>query len=269
MSDTLRSVPELRRVAATRYVTPLREGGSLPGLMEADDEGIYVVKFRGAGQGPKALVAEVIAGEIGRALGLSVPELVLVDLDAALGRSERDYEVRSLIFSSAGLNLGMDFLPGALAYEPGASPRIEADLASHIVWFDAFVTNVDRTARNPNLLEWHRRLWLIDHGAALYFHHGASGDYPARAGAAFPRIADHVLLPDASRLDEADGALRPLLDRATLESIVSRVPDEWLAQPGDLPPVAQRAAYVEYLVRRLEHSEQFVEEAKRARAQHV
>ncbi len=271
MPETPRQPRELRRVSATRYVTPLREGGSLPGLMEADDDGIYVVKFHAAGQGPKALVAEVIAGEIGRALDLSVPELVLVELDPALGRSERDYEVRSLIVGSAGLNLGMDFLPGALTYEPGASPRVDADLASRIVWFDAFVTNVDRTARNPNLLEWHRRLWLIDHGAALYFHHGASADYPSRAGAAFPRIADHVLLPYAERLAEADAALRPLLDRGALEAIVGLVPDEWLALPGaaPLPPETQRAAYVEYLVRRLDHSERFVEEAERARAQHV
>jgi hypothetical protein len=268
MPEIPHRVRELRRVTATRFVTPLREGGSLPGLMEGDDDGLYVVKFRGAGQGPKALIAEVIAGEIGRVLGLNVPELVRVELDPALGRSERDYEVRSLILSSAGLNLGMDFLPGALTYEPGVSLAVDADLASRIVWFDAFVTNVDRTPRNPNLLEWHRRLWLIDHGAALYFHHGA-GDYPARAGAAFPRIADHVLLPFASQLDDADTALRPLLDRPTLEAIARQVPNGWLEMPGENAPEEQREAYVEYLTRRLEQSARFVEEAQRARAQHV
>lgn len=267
----LEAIRALRRVLVTRYVLPLREGGSLPALVEADDDGLYVLKFRGARQGPKALVAELVAGEIGRALGLLVPELVLMELDPVLGRSEPDYEIRQLIQASAGLNLGMDFLPGALAFDPAAARTVDADLASRIVWFDAFVTNVDRTARNTNLLEWHRRLWLIDHGAALYFHHGA-GDYPARARAAFPRIADHVLLPYASRLAEADAELRAKLSPETLAAIVALIPDEWLSIPGAQPgadPAAVRAAYVGYLTRRLAASGEFVEEALRARAQLV
>ncbi|MFI5274188.1 MAG: HipA family kinase [Ktedonobacterales bacterium] len=261
-------VRPLRRVLATRYVTPLREGGSLPGLVEADDDGLYVLKFRGAGQGPKALVAEVSAGEIGRQLGLPVPELVLMDLDAALGRSEPDFEVYALIKASAGLNMGMDFLPGSLAFDPAAAARVDADLASRIVWFDALVTNVDRTPRNTNLLEWHRRLWLIDHGAALYFHHGG-GDYPARAQAAFPRIAEHVQLPYASRLEAADDALRPLVPPDIVRNIVALVPDAWLTQPGAPTPERQRTAYIEYLTRRIAGSRTFVEEALGARAQLV
>ena len=262
----------LRTVAATRYVLPLREGGSLPALVEADDDGLYVLKFRGAGQGPKALIAELVAGEIGRALGLTVPELVLMDLDPALGRSEPDYEIRQLIQASGGRNLGMDFLPGALTFDLAATHAVDADLASRIVWFDALVTNVDRTARNTNLLEWHHRLWLIDHGAALYFHHGA-GDYPARATAAFPRIADHVLLPHASRLAEADAELCGRLTPAILAAIVALIPEEWLAPPGGPPaplgPAALRAAYQAYLTRRLATSSEFVQEAQRARAQLV
>src|SRR5947207_2029081 len=170
----------LRTIRATRYVTPLREGGSLPAIIEADDLGLYVLKFHGAGQGPLALVAELVAGEIGRALGLPVPEIVFAELDAALGRNEPDYEVRSLLRASAGLNLALDFLPGALPYMPAAPPPLAPELASGIVWFDAYVTNIDRTARNTNLLLWHRNLWLIDHGAALYFHH-TWADYLVRS----------------------------------------------------------------------------------------
>ena len=161
----------LRTVSATRYVTPLNEGGSLPGLVEADDDGLYVLKFRGAGQGPKALVAEVIAGELARALGLRVPELVLVELDPLLGRAEPDPEIQELLLASAGLNLGVDYLPGSLTFNPAAGLPPTAELAARVVWFDALVTNVDRTPQNPNILVWHRALWLIDHGAALYFHH--------------------------------------------------------------------------------------------------
>src|SRR5205823_5144030 len=161
----------LRTLTATRYVTPLREGGSLPAIVEADDDGLYVVKFRGAGQGPRALIAELVAGEIGRALGLPIPEIVFVDLDPALGRNEPDFEIKALLDASAGLNLGLDFLPGSIAYDPAAPPRPDAALASRVVWFDAYVTNVDRTPRNTNMLLWHKRLFLIDHGAALYFHH--------------------------------------------------------------------------------------------------
>lgn len=184
----------LRTVEATRYVTPLREGGSLPALVEADDLGLYVLKFTGAGQGPLALVAEIVAGGIGRALGLKVPELVLIEVDAALGRNEPDAEIRALLQASLGWNLGMDFLPGAVMFDPAAGDAPTSELASMAVWFDAFVTNVDRTARNPNLLCWHKSLYFIDHGAALYFHHDWK-DPAARAQTRFPAIRDHVLLP--------------------------------------------------------------------------
>src|SRR5919202_501053 len=193
----------LRTVTATRYVTPLREGGSLPGLVEADDDGLYVLKFRGAGQGPRALAAEVVAGELARALGLPVPELVLVELDPALGAAEPDPEIQDLIAASGGINLGVDFLPGALPYAPTSPPA--EDLAAAVVWLDALVTNVDRTPRNPNLLTWHGALWLIDHGAALYAFHGE--DPLARAQSAFPAIRDPVRLGTAGSLPAADAAL--------------------------------------------------------------
>ncbi|MDE3228792.1 MAG: aminotransferase class I and II [Chloroflexota bacterium] len=259
----------MRTALATRYVAPLREGGSLPGLVEADDDGLYVLKFRGAGQGPRALIAELVAGEIGRALGLPVPELVFMELDPALGRNEPDYEIRSLILGSAGLNLAMDFLPGALPYSVASPFPIDADLASRIVWFDAYVTNIDRTPRNTNMLVWHHRLWLIDHGAALYFHHTWDG-YQERARAPFAQIAQHALLPLATRLPEVDAPLRALLTRETLASIVALIPDAWL---GDEPRFAsaeeQRAAYLDYLLARRDASAAFVEEAEHARAQLV
>jgi hypothetical protein len=187
----------MRTVIATRYVTPLREGGSLPGLVEADDDGLYVVKFRGAGQGPRALVAEWIAGELGRAIGLAVPDLVAIEVDAKLGDAEPDEEIHDLVRASDGLNLGMDFLPGALSFSRAAASagtQVDADLAADTVWLDAFVTNPDRTAQNPNLLLWHGRLWLIDHGAALYVHH-TWRDPDKHAGRPFERIRDHVRLP--------------------------------------------------------------------------
>lgn len=259
----------LRTVKATRYVTPLREGGSLPGIVEADDDGLYVLKFRGAGQGPRALIAELVAGEIGRALGLPVPEIVFIELDPILGRSEPDTEIRDLITASAGLNLALDYLPGALAYSPLTAPRLDATLASSIVWFDAYVTNLDRTPRNTNMLLWHRRLWLIDHGAALYFHH-TWANYLARSRAPFAPIKDHVLLPQASRLDEVDDEIRARLAPETLAAIVAAIPELWLAgAPAFADPAEQRAAYVAYLVGRLEAPRAFVEEALHARAQLV
>src|SRR6188472_3272888 len=200
----------LRTVTATRYVTPLREGGSLPGLVEADDDGLYVLKFRGAGQGPRALAAEIVAGELARGLGLPVPELVLLELDPALGAAEPDPEIQDLIAASAGLNLGVDFLPGATAYLPSHPPP--GELAAAVVWFDALVTNVDRTPRNPNLLRWHGDLWLIDHGAALYAFHGA--DPGARARAPFAAIRDHVLLGAATSIADADARLAERVDPA-------------------------------------------------------
>ena len=256
----------MRTALATRYVTPLREGGSLPGLVEADDDGLYVVKFRGAGQGPRALIAELVGGEIARALGLPVPEIVFIELDPALGRNEPDYEVRSLILGSAGRNLGIDFLPGALPYSAAAPPSLDPDLASSIVWLDAYITNIDRTARNTNMLIWNKRLWLIDHGASLYFHH-TWASYLDRAGDRFTAIKDHVLLPRASRLAEVDGPLRAKLTRATLEEIVALVPDEWLGdEPAFADPAAHRAAYVAYLERRRDASAVFVKEALDARS---
>jgi hypothetical protein len=247
----------LRHVLATRYVTPLREGGSLPGLVEADDDGLYVAKFRGAGQGTRALVAEVIVGELGRALGMLVPELVGVEIDARLGAAEPDPEIQELIEASGGLNLGVDFLPGALPYTPAGAWQPIPELAADVIWLDALATNVDRTARNPNLLLWHERLWLIDHGAALYRQHRGL-DSDRDAARPFPQIADHVLLPRAGSIVDADRRLRACLAEGTLEWVVSLVPPDWLAG-GDAP-----SAYVDYLEHRL-HDGGFVEEAERAR----
>jgi hypothetical protein len=251
-----------RTVVATRYVTPLREGGSLPAIVEADDDGLYALKFRGAGQGPKALVAELVAGEIGRTLGLPVPEIVFVELDPDLGRTEPDPEIQHLIKASPGLNLALDYLPGAVMFDPMVE-RPDADLASGIVWFDAYVTNIDRTARNTNMLMWHRRLHLIDHGAALYFHH-AGGDYLARSDDRFPMIKDHVLLPLAGALCEADARMAARLDAAEIERIVSLVPDSWLAE--DRGASRRRAAYAGYLRRRHDARHVFLEEALGARS---
>src|SRR4051812_46478207 len=236
---------QLRHVAATRYVTPLREGGSLPALVKADDDGLYVLKFTGAGQGRKALVAEVVAGELARALGFLVPELVVASLDPVLGRAEPDPEIQDLLLASAGDNLGVDFLPEALPFSPAAGPTLDADLAADIVWFDALVTNVDRTSQNPNLLWWHGRLWLIDHGAALYFHH-ASTDDTAHAQMRFAAIDQHVLLPYASSLEAAHARLAARVTEVLLEDVVAAVPDEWL-EGGD------RRRYVDYLLMRVAH----------------
>jgi hypothetical protein len=249
---------ELREVTATRYVTPLREGGSLPGLVEGDDDGLYVAKFRGAGQGLRALIAEVIVGELARAGGLLVPELVTVEIDARLGAAEPDPEIQDLIAASAGSNLGVDFLPGALPYSPADAWQPAAELAADVVWLDALSTNVDRTARNPNLLLWHDRLWLIDHGAALYLQHGGL-DPAAHAARPFAQIADHVLLPRAGSIVEADARMRARIDRAVVERAVALVPEEWL-HAADAPDV-----YVEYLSGRLAAGG-FVEEAERARS---
>jgi hypothetical protein len=248
---------QLRRISATRYVTPLREGGSLPAIVEADDDGLYVLKFRGAGQGRKALIAEIVAGELARALGLAVPELTLVALGPVLGRAEPDPEIQDLLVASAGLNLGVDFLPSALPFSPAAEWVPDADLAADVVWFDALVTNVDRTAQNPNLLLWHDRLWLIDHGAALYFHH-AGEHAPGHERTPFPAIGEHVLLPFASSIVDADARLAARVTAELLEEIAAAIPDEWL-DGGD------REVYVAYLRGRLEAPRAFVEEAERAR----
>jgi hypothetical protein len=257
----------VRRVQATRYVTPLREGGSLPAIVEAEDDGLYVLKFRGAGQGPLALVAELLAGEIGRALGLSVPEIVLIDLDAALGRNEPDPEVHDLLLASAGLNLAMDYLPGSVMFDQAAGDRPGREFASQTLWFDAFVTNVDRTARNPNLLRWHDNLYLIDHGAALYFQHQWE-NIPKAAESRFAAIRQHVLLPWASGIRAADEVLRPCLNSGIFEDLVALLPDEWLTQPGvvEVSGSNRRAGYLEFLNRRLAGADAFVEEALEAHA---
>jgi hypothetical protein len=256
----------LKTVRVTRYVTPLREGGSLPAIVEADDDGLYVLKFRGAGQGPRALIAELVAGEIARALQLPVPELVFAELDPDLARTEPDPEIFALITASGGLNLALDYLPGAVMFDPLVN-KPDADVASRIVWFDALVTNVDRTARNPNLLEWHRRLWLIDHGASLYFHHLPGWvDGPDRAADPFALIKEHVMRHRATRLEQIDDAMAAMLTPAMIDGIVAMIPDGWLiedASAGD--PARVREAYSRYLRRRLETPRRFVEEAVRVR----
>ncbi|MDG4811208.1 aminotransferase class I and II [Micromonospora sp. WMMD1120] len=234
----------LRQVTAIRYVTPLREGGSLPGVVEADDLGTYVAKFRGAGQGPKALIAEVICGELARRLDLRVPPLVVLDIDPVIGRAEPDQEVQELLRNSGGANLGMDFLPGALGFDPVAHP-VDPVLASRVFWFDAYVENVDRSWRNPNLLIWHRELWLIDHGAALYFHH----NWP-RAEAVVHRAYrgdDHVLAPYASRLAEADAELAARVTPELLAEVLAVVPDAWLTAADFATAEEARDAYLRHL----------------------
>ena len=248
---------QLRTVAATRYVTPLREGGSLPALVEASDDGLYVLKFRGAGQGPKALVAEVVAGELARALGFAVPELTLVELDPAIGRAEPDPEIQDLLLASGGTNLGVDFLPGALPFSAAAEPPPDASLAADIVWLDALVTNVDRTAQNTNMLVWHGRLWLIDHGASLYFHHSPDGG--SRARAPFPAVAAHVLLPFAEPIHAADERLAPRVTPELLDHVAAAIPAAWL--DGEDP-----AMYARHLIDRLAEPRAFVAEAEEARA---
>jgi hypothetical protein len=259
----------LRTVEAVRYVTPLREGGSLPALIEADDGEQYVVKFAGAGQGPKALVAEVIAGRIGQLLGLRVPELTLVQLGEELGRSEPDEEIRALLHASVGTNLGMRFLPSAFAFNPLQTPSVEPLLASTIVWFDAYVTNVDRTPRNVNMLMWRQQVWLIDHGAALYFHHDWS-DWTERAVSRFPMIREHALLPWARNLRAVAPKLVQRLEESRLAEIVADVPDVWLEGEAIFADTTEhRAAYVAYLSRRRDAAEFFIEEAIDARQRHL
>ncbi len=255
----------LRTVTATRYVTPLREGGSLPAIIEADDDGMYVLKFRGAGQGPKALIAELVAGEIARAAGLPVPEIVFVELDPELARTEPDPEIQDLIRASAGLNLALDYLPGSATFDPVVD-ELDAELASSIVWFDAYVTNVDRTARNTNMLMWHRRLWLIDHGAALYFHHRWES-YLERSRDPFPLIKDHVLLRFAAALQEADSKMAARVTPEIIDSVVKLIPDAWLVGESSFGGSGQhRDAYTKYLLSRLELPRVFLKEAIDARS---
>jgi hypothetical protein len=254
----------MRTVNAARYVTPLREGGSLPAIIEADDDGMYVLKFRGAGQGTKALVAELIAGEIARSADLLVPELVFVNLDPEIAKTEPDPEIQDLIRASGGLNLGLDYLPGSIMFNPVAD-KPDADLASRIVWFDAYVTNVDRTVRNANMLMWHRKLWLIDHGAALYFHHSWT-DMDQRSKDPFRLIKEHILLPFANGLQSADHIMTGLITEEVITGVVELIPDDWMKDNSPFSTSAEnRKAYVEYLTRRLDGPRHFVEEAIRAR----
>ncbi len=254
----------MRTVNASRYVTPLREGGSLPAIIEADDDGMYVLKFRGAGQGTKALIAEVIAGELARAAGFLVPELVFVSLDPEIARTEPDPEIQDLIRASGGINLGLDYLPGSVMYDPVVE-KLDSELASRIVWFDAFVTNVDRTARNANMLMWHRKLWLIDHGAALYFHHSWA-NVEERAKDSFPLIKQHILLPFANSIEEADESMRAVFTSDLLTSVVELVPGDWMKDNSAFSTTAEnRQAYVQYLTKRLEEPRNFVKEALSAK----
>lgn len=255
---------ELRTVNLTRYITPLREGGSLPALAEADDEFKYVVKFRGAGHGTRALVSELIGGEIARALGFRVPELVFLHLDEAFGRTEGDEEIQDLLQGSRGLNIGLHFLSGALTFDPVAT-RIDAEQASRIVWLDSYLTNIDRTFRNTNMLMWHKELWLIDHGSTLYFHHSWV-DWKKHALSPFSYIKNHVLLPEASLLDKADAELSALLTEEKIQAIVGLLPNDWL-QWNDVQetPDEIREVYTRFLTERLAHSATFVKEAQDAR----
>jgi len=256
------STREIRTVQVTRYVTPLREGGSLPAIAEADDGFLYVLKFRGAGQGPKALIADFIGGEVIRAAGLKVPEIVFANLDEAFGRTEPDEEIQDLLRSSEGMNLGIHYLSGSITFDPVVT-KPDRKLASQIVWLDAMLTNVDRTARNTNMLTWHNELWLIDHGACLYFHH-AWHNWQEQSERPFVQIKDHVLLSLATEIDSADEWFRSLLTPSRIRSIVELVPDEWLNSTNKDPGLT-RDVYIDFLTNRIAHSANFVNEANHAR----
>ena len=252
----------IRTVDVIRYVTPLREGGSLPAIAEADDEFLYVLKFRGAGQGVKSLVAELIGGELARLLGMKIPEIVFAQLDSAFGRTEPDEEIQDLLKASVGLNLGLHYLSGSITFDATVT-KIDSLLASQIVWLDCLITNVDRTARNTNMLCWNKEVWLIDHGASLYFHHSWD-NWKEHASRPFSQVKEHVLLPYASSLDVADENFKSILSHEKIRSIVNLIPDDWLMPENGLPE-NQRQVYYEYLVTRLNLSKEFVKEAKHAR----
>lgn len=261
--------PIIKTVSATEYIAPLPEGGSLPAIVRADDGILYGMKFIGAGQGPKALVAELIVGEIARVLGFNMPEIVLIILDPIIGRSEPNPEIQDLLQASAGTNIGLQFLSHSVAFNLLASPPVSAEFASALVWFDAFVTNMDRTPRNVNMLIHQEDIWLIDHGAALYFHYNWH-DHLKQGETPFPMIKDHVLLSLADGLDTADTAMKQRLTTATFETIVANIPDAWLSTYEAFDTADDvRRGYVEYLMHRLEVSHIFVEEAKRARTRLV
>lgn len=259
----------IKTVIATEYIAPLREGGSLPAIVKADDGEIYAMKFVGAGQGAKALIAELIAGEIARKLSFNVPEIVFVELDPAIGHTEPDAEIQDLLHASPGINLGLKFLTHASAFNLLLSPRPTPEFASQVVWFDAFVTNVDRTPRNVNMLIHCKKIWLIDHGASLYFHHNWQ-DHIKQSESPFPFIKDHILLPLAGQLSNIDREFKNHLGREFFENIAAQLPDEWLDSEGKFnSPAEHRRAYVEYLTHRLKASQRFVEEAIRAHSQLV
>jgi hypothetical protein len=259
----------IRTVTATEYVTPLREGGSLPAIVNGDDDGTYVVKFRGAGQGVRALIAELVAGELARALGLPVPEIVFIQLDGRMAKTEPDAEIQELLAKSEGLNIALDYLPGSITFDPIIARAMDGKsrLASSIVWFDALATNVDRTPKNTNLLVWHRGLWMIDHGATLIFHHNWSDDFLKRSRNAFTPIKHHVLLPWATEIRELDDDLAAMLTPEVIERVLGVIPDAWL---GDEPRFAtvteHRAAYRDYLLHRLESPRRWMEDAADAQA---
>jgi hypothetical protein len=255
--------PDIRTVEIIRYLTPLREGGSLPAIVEADDEFLYVLKFRGAGQGIKALIAELIGGELVRTAGLKIPEIVFAQVDPAFGRTEPDEEIQDLLKASAGLNLGLHYLSGAISFDPVVN-KVDALTASKIVWLDALLLNVDRTPRNTNMLFWQKELWLIDHGAALYFHHG-SVDWEENSLKRFVQVKDHVLLPYASELDKADADLKSVLGQNVIDSILEVIPNEWLTSEEVNDPEKMRTVYRNYLMNRMENSMIFLNEAKNAR----
>lgn len=254
---------EIRTVHVTRYVTPLREGGSLPAIAEADDDFLYVIKFRGAGQGVKALIAELIGGEIARALGLKLPEIVFAELDTAFGRTEPDEEIQDLLKASVGTNLALHYLSGALTFDPAVT-RPDAKLASQIVWLDCLITNVDRTARNTNMLIWKKELWLIDHGAALYFHHSWQ-NWKEHAAKPFVQVKDHVLLPFAGELEAVNKEYAPILTAEVINKIVARIPDSWLTDLQEGTPQEHREVYAQYLLTRISLSNTFIKEAQDAR----
>ncbi len=268
--DLLRNmtlVPDIRKVNVTRYVTPLREGGSLPAIAEADDGFLYVIKFRGAGQGVKALIAELIGGEIARALGFKVPEIVFAGLDTAFGRSEPDEEIQDLLKASVGLNLGLHYLSGAITFDPSVT-HVSYKQASEIVWMDCLLTNVDRTPRNTNMLTWNKEIWLIDHGAALYFHHSWE-NWEEQAVRPFNQVENHVLLPRAIELEEIDQEFKQILTPERIEAIVSLIPDEWITSEWLEEPDEVRSIYTQFLNRRIAASDIFVKAAQHAREQRI
>lgn len=256
--------PEIRTVNVTRYVTPLREGGSMPAIAEADDTFLYVLKFRGAGQGTKALISELIGGEIARLLGFKVPEIVFANLDEAFGRTEPDEEIQDLLKASVGLNLALHYLSGSITFDPTVT-HVDTKLASQIVWLDSLLLNVDRTCRNTNMLWWNKQLWLIDHGAALFFHHSWQ-NWEAKATGPFAYIKDHVLLPNATELAEVNEAFSTLLTPERIDAIVALLPDEWLSRDVPFPSAEEhRGAYALFLKKRVANSHLFVKEAQDAR----